>query len=186
MSATFDADLWLRVPQRQHDICGLGSPVVLASSPLQRGIVCGIGAEEYDDAGERVFVAWTTCSSGTAQDPHVGPPLPALWLALDLAEMVARNRAASWLALRHGIPSGTTAPTWDMGEAAWRLAGDERTCLFVAELSRDEEATLRWLGGLAKRVPALATLNPADPRRLADGSRWVDARALVLACEAVP
>jgi hypothetical protein len=35
-------------------------------------------------------------------------------------------------------------------------------------------------------VPALLTLNPHDAARLEDGSRWVDAAALVLVMRAVP
>lgn len=34
-------------------------------------------------------------------------------------------------------------------------------------------------------LPSLASLDPDDARRLPDGSRWVDARALVLCWEAV-
>lgn len=197
MSAKFDADLWLRVPRpdgRQREILAPGCTVVLASSPLQRGIVCGFDPDAVVENGyaEDVYVAWITVSSGRAQGPHVSSPLDANWLALDLAEVSGRNRAATWLAGgvwpagQTSLVSGCTAPTWSMGEAAWRLAKGKDTCLFLAELSRGDEATLQWLGGAAKRVPAFALLNRADPRRLADGSRWVDARALVLACEAIP
>jgi hypothetical protein len=37
----------------------------------------------------------------------------------------------------------------------------------------------------AQDVPTLSTLDPTDDARLTDGSRWVDARALVLVAQHV-
>lgn len=76
---------------------------------------------------------------------------------------------------------GCTAPLWRRQEGAWLLAVSGRR-------GHTFSANPRWSlggdGGRRHRVPALAALDPADPRTLPDGSRWVDAAALALVCRA--
>mgnify|MGYP003559035193 CR=1 FL=1 len=102
-------------------------------------------------------------------------PCDATRLHLDLTDPTGRAHAAWWLVRSHHPQGGT---------ALWRVA----------------DAGLRWWrlswvstgwggndGGLGSEVyapldvPALDHLNP-DDTRLPDGSRWVDAEALRLAC----
>jgi hypothetical protein len=106
-------------------------------------------------------------------------------LALDLSDPTGRAHAAWWLADQPGNESVVSrrreSPRWmccpgasnDPGDRLWHLTG------YGCAPYRDA------FGGEHDPrvvVPALAALNPNDPRLLPDGSRWVDAEALRLVC----
>jgi hypothetical protein len=104
--------------------------------------------------------------------------------ALDLSDPTGRAHAAWWLAdqpdnelvvCRRRVP-----PRWTCGPGAndshgdrlWHLTG--YGCAPYRDAFEGDDPRVV--------VPALAALNPNDPRLLPDGSRWVDAEALRLVC----
>ena len=90
-------------------------------------------------------------------------------LDLDLTDTTGRNHAARWLGSKRGQPDGMAA---DLR----RNHGSASVVLVVWAPGWQSAA---WN---SVEVPALADLDPADDRRLPDGSRWVDAEALRLVC----
>lgn len=89
-------------------------------------------------------------------------------LHLDLEDETGRAHAAWWLAEQVAIES--PGPWMHCHSGRWGFRGDSK------RWSRRVTCT----NGVA--VPALADLDPNNPRLLPDGSRWVDAEALRLAC----
>jgi hypothetical protein len=106
-------------------------------------------------------------------------------LALDLSDPTGRAHAAWWLADEPGNESVVSrrreSPRWmccpgasnDPGDRLWHLTG--YGCAPYRDAFEGEHDP-------RVVVPALAALNPNDPRLLPDGSRWVDAEALRLVC----
>jgi hypothetical protein len=129
----------------------------------------------------------TVCLSGVRDVRWVDVPggeLPIDALALDLSDPTGRAHAAWWLAdqpdnelvvCRRRVP-----PRWTCGPGAndshgdrlWHLTG--YGCAPYRDAFEGDDPRVV--------VPALAALNPNDPRLLPDGSRWVDAEALRLVC----
>lgn len=92
--------------------------------------------------------------------------------AVSAADSSTADRLARWLAARVGLEVGCTAPRWFLGEGAWAVLTDDHG---FARRWRGND--INALGGL---VPAMVDLSPRDPRRLPDGSRYVDRLALAL------
>ena len=128
---------------------------------------CGIMLDPADPVNPAVFervgnAVWS------AQDLRDAPGL-----ALDLASAPGRAHAAWWLAGKvHSIGTEFKQDSAMSGGKFWMMGG-------VAFHSLNG---IMWRCLDAIRVPALATLDPNDPRLLPDGSRWVDAEALRLVC----
>ncbi len=107
-------------------------------------------------------------------------------MALDLSEVEGRNRAVAWLAAQHNADPTpyrrATGPRWRCSPV---------TGTWVLSWSPAEEIGFRaspWPNGHDPSfplivVPELATIDTQGlDRLLPDGSRWEDARALVLCC----
>ena len=115
--------------------------------------------------------------------------LPSGWaytrlLDLDLTDATGRAHAAWWLG---GV--GASLHLACDGHRRWELHGGERPRESACRAWEGIGPDARRLRGVppeygwdAEDVPALATLDPADPRLLPDGSRWVDAEALRRVC----
>lgn len=118
-------------------------------------------------------------------------------LALDLTDATGRAHAAWWLAsqVRHVTPSLLDPGEGTRWHRSWRgywelhcqRADEHKRWQEVAFLrSEGDDDTSDRIGGphstWCRHVPALATLDPSNPRLLPDGSRWVDAEALRLVC----
>jgi hypothetical protein len=103
-------------------------------------------------------------------------------LSLDLSLPECRDRVARVLARVVGLECESTAPAWALTVMRrdrvphWLLGRATGPYVIFAHI-RNEPA---WLG-----VPSLSTLDPSDPTLLPDGSRVVDARALLLVAEHV-
>ncbi len=106
-------------------------------------------------------------------------------LALDLTDPTGRAHAAWWLANQPGNESVVSrrreSPRWTCCPGASNDPGDRLWHLTSYGCAPYRDA---FEGEHDPRVvvPALAALNPDDPRLLPDGSRWVDAEALRLVC----
>ena len=111
-------------------------------------------------------------------------------LALDLTDATGRAHAAWWLA---GALYPECPPS-DGAAVAWQLfPGQQPSCgwwlRYCARGDSSGSTTVsptfsgRWNPRMwSQHIPALAPLDPDDPRLLPDGSRWVDAEALRLVC----
>jgi hypothetical protein len=119
------------------------------------------------------------CDTLTAVAGHGAFWWPGANLSLDLTDATGRAHAAWWLADRrlHRLDDegrvkdvlwGPDEP--DHHGPRWMLTGFEYSITFGVAWQKKHEYN----------VPALAALDPADPRLLPDGSRWVDAEALRL------
>lgn len=84
-------------------------------------------------------------------------------LDLALRHAASRDRAARWL-VRHG-----NSNFLNRGPGLYAS---------VSGVSFSTVPIYRAVFSAGQGVPALATLDPHDPRLLGDGSRWVDAEAL--------
>lgn len=96
---------------------------------------------------------------------------------VSLVESATADRVARWLAARVGLEVGCTAPEW-----RWR-AGVRAWGLIAAFSGRYFVETRRQVWGRDDVVvPTLdvADLDPADTRKLSDGSRFVDRLALAI------
>jgi hypothetical protein len=110
-------------------------------------------------------------------------------IALDLSLPEVRDRVARVLARVVGLECGSTAPGWstegnDYFDPEWCLAHPvwtHRTRYFIPA----KEWGRLYHHDRAIIVPSLSTLDPSNPASLPDGSRWVDARALVLVAQHV-
>jgi hypothetical protein len=91
-------------------------------------------------------------------------------ILLDLTDAATRDRLVRWLAACLGHTTGCTAPHWGRHRDTWAL---DRT-LFRREDRFDDDPRDPY-------VPALWAIDITDDRRLPDGSRYVDALALVVA-----
>ena len=105
-------------------------------------------------------------------------------VAMDLTDATGRAHAAWWLG---GV--GASLHLACDGHRRWELHGGERpreSALRAWEGIGPDARRLRGVppeyGWDAEDVPALATLDPTDPRLLPDGSRRVDAEALRRVC----
>lgn len=119
-----------------------------------------------------------------ASSPCLGVEDSSGNFALDLTDATGRAHAAWWLG---GV--GASFHLACDGHRRWELHGGERpreSALRAWEGIGPDARRLRGVppeyGWDAEDVPALATLDPADPRLLPDGSRWVDAEALRRVC----
>jgi hypothetical protein len=102
---------------------------------------------------------------------------PAEHLLLDLSDATGRAHAEWWLAGRAlmlgSYAAAQTRWVHERGEREWSIdAPDDDACLTYSPYAADRDV----------RVPALADLDPDDPRLMPDGSRWVDAEALRRVC----
>ena len=147
------------------DIEGLlrrGSPGVDTASG-QRGVIWDASDSSasmltVDFHGDSHLLHYPSCAGGMEM------------LALDLTDATGRAHAAWWL----GSNAMGGGGTWFMWHAA----------LFW-ELRCSDGRSRSWTGRTGWKscyIPALAPLDPEDPRLLKDGSRWVDAEALRLVC----
>lgn len=98
---------------------------------------------------------------------------------LSTADERTRDALARWLAERVGMSPASTAPAWHIGDPAPRT-WDLRWWYteFVTFHATRPSSYRGTKVSNEHEVPALGDLNAADPRRLPDGSRWVDAAAL--------
>lgn len=101
----------------------------------------------------------------------------ASMVALDLTDPTGRAHAAWWLM---GLTHGHMLP---VRRARCSIYG-VKTAIILAGSPQDAGwGSDRILGHpVGTVVPALADLDPDDPRLLPGGSRWVDAEALRLVC----
>ena len=105
---------------------------------------------------------------------------------LDLTDATGRAHAAWWLALREVPPSHHLDPaavSWSRAPAQASFGWAMRW--LARALAGDGSLTGSWWTGSKVSLVSshlLADLDPADDRRLPDGSRWVDAEALRLVC----
>lgn len=164
------------------DIEGLlrrGSPVVaLGEEPDADPTVAKF--TEYNGFPGAVLGGWCL-----EQDTHY-----LCDLALDLEDATGRAHAAWWLAERVGLDGrpydGDDAPV-PVALSAWWLCAWPRS-YYVRVPRWDENRRFDHLFSPDSHigsegwthVPALAHLDPTDPRLLPDGSRLVDAEALRL------
>lgn len=141
------------------------SPVVTTQAALgvpvgTRTVVCADVRTEPGPAYARVLI------------DNSGPGLGLSMLALDLTDATGRAHAAWWLGYMRGLGEALCTRTQlEHDGEGWSIEVDGS----------------RWSWGpygdeFMTHVPALAGLDPSDPRLLEDGSRWVDAEALRLVC----
>jgi hypothetical protein len=153
-----------------------------------------------DLAGQPCLVTWAHDVRAWVVRLHPHDPdgelTPAGSLSLDLSQRAGRARAAKWLAERYKLAcsprDACSTPRWRADFKAWTLSWREN----VESTQTSFAADIRgFIPGRVHEVPALAELpddypwtpdNDAKTRLLADGSCWIDARALVLCCEAAP
>lgn len=136
------------------------------------GLVCGVMTD-------RAIIAWDCCEQWDRVE-FAG-------LALDLFDATGRAHLAWWIAhniqrhpLRSEVPDAAEAPM--VGSYTLRWDG----AFIISGRVGNTPRLWRWVGrretvtavGDLPVVPALATLDPNDPRTLPDGSRLVDALAL--------
>ena len=106
-------------------------------------------------------------------DDDEPPSFHVDWLSLDLTDATGRFHLRKWIGEQVrsiGIEWGCCSVAIGGDGVYWMLGGVAFHCL--------DGITFRCLD--AKRVPALATIDPNDDRRLPDGSKVVDALALRL------
>jgi len=144
-----------------------GSPVLVApeAATPRRGVVVDFA---HKPAGAMALDDYLVAR---------GAKMPRNWMAsnllLDLTDATGRTHAAWWLEGQvNSIGSDIKRQHSTGGRAFWMMGGVAFHCL--------DDIMWRCLDAI--RVPALATLDPNDPRLLPDGSRWVDAEALRLVC----
>ena len=165
----------LTIPNPPQGMLRRGSPVV---------------ATYYGDPGVYVFLDPESAGSGLVHLYHLGRIVAHpedCSVALDLTDATGRAHAAWWVARfmavdvdqpdPYGVLFGMTEKA-TRTEGVWSVWGRHHGARFVP-----------WLDGMGQCgtsagtvVPALANLDPNDPRTLPDGSRWVDAEALRLVC----
>ena len=148
-------------------IDGLVLPCSPVISPAGRAIFLHREAVDYSDKGPRDLV-WVRRDDGTMFVRDYSPGL----VALDLAKATGRAHA-SWYLIdtlnsqhRRQIPRHRTLHRDDR-KGVWRIGKDGVAC-----------ATMWWFEG----DDFLSMLDPADPKTLPDGSKWVNAEALRLIC----
>lgn len=99
-------------------------------------------------------------------------------LDLDLTNATGRAHAAWWLAAQYGKTFIKCRAIWYPGMRRhsddWTLTDGNCSLRYSTDSGRATSAD--------ELVPSLAGLSSFDPRRLPDGSRWVNAEALRLAC----
>lgn len=100
---------------------------------------------------------------------------------IDLADSATRDRVVRWVAGRLGLTLGSsTAPEWFGRRGAWELnpgtGSPDIEVVFVRPVGS-------YSGAYGPIVPTLAELDCDDDARLPDGSRAVDARALLLVAQ---
>lgn len=141
-------------------------------------------------------VSYRTISTGTRGKMAglVGtPPAPLRHCAVDLTDATGRAHVAWALAVHlarcpidfalvswryNSMPCNRGEYAWDLSwelrRARWSDGGhvsEERYGLYLVPQPLEEAES-------QKVIPALAGLDPCDPTRLPDDSRWVDAEAL--------
>lgn len=139
-------------------------------------------------------VSYRTISTGTRgkMASLVGtPPAPLGHCAVDLTDATGRAHVAWALAVHLARrPIDFALVSWRYnslpcarGEYAWDLSWELRRRRWDRHVSELRHA--RSIGpqpldeaGPHEVIPALVGLDPCDPARLPDGSRWVDAEAL--------
>jgi len=138
-----------------------------------RGVVCRRLAD--DSAGAR-WLCWFATSRISL---GVYGPMP-----LDLTDATGRAHAAWWLAGQCGKGEPYRDGWWYVAGFQWhqpyRTWSDRRRvrmftignlCAWADRVDPNDDGWMR-------AIPALADLDPDDPRTLPDGSRWVAAEAL--------
>ncbi len=154
------------------DIPGLlrrGSPVVLATRTYggsvfldgARGVVCSDGGR----VGTETLGGSPVLVSTSPRD-----------LALDLTDATGRAHAAWWAM---GLDYGHIRPLRHIGSP---VASARAVALYGSPQDAGWASSSVSGHPVGTIVPALAGLDPDDPRILPDGSRWVDAEALRLVC----
>ena len=152
-----------------------GSPVFYRDEESSWTVLC-IDGDEVCAApvGEVPLGLWGMCDDFT----------------LDLTDATGRAHAAWWLA---GALYPECPPT-DGAAVAWQLFPGQQPSSgwwlrYCARGDSSGSTTVsptfsgRWNPRMwSQHIPALAPLDPDDPRLLPDGSRWVDAEALRLVC----
>lgn len=141
-------------------------------------------------------VSYRTISTGTrgSMAGLVGtPPAPLGHCAVDLTDATGRAHVAWALAVHLARrPIDFALVSWrynsmpcDRGQYAWDLSWELRRARWATSGHVHEMRHARSIGpqpldeaGPQEVIPALVGLDPCDPARLPDGSRWVDAEAL--------
>lgn len=122
------------------------------------GLVCGVMTG-------RAIIAWDCCEQWDRVN-FAG-------LALDLTDATGRAHLAWWIHEHHCAWWETAS-----GVCPGSLVASHSLRIYaVGAHYPDSPDTYSWT---ERDIPALATLDPNDPRRLPDGSRLVDALALSL------
>lgn len=145
--------------------------------------------------------AGTALVADVAMRATIGrPPGVGGWtcdgLLLDLGDATGRAHAARWLYEGHALNPHRGVSVWWIGRDTSTYRSAPRDLRISSPPSwveggdgpgNDDSLTF-WAEGRAPgigrpvQVPALASLDPNDPRLLDDGSRRVDAEALRLVC----
>ncbi len=144
----------------------------------------GLWVRDTNPAGYRRLVVETDDGEAPSRaivlerTDRVPEPVERGELLLDLADASTRDRVARLVAERLGKAIDSTAPLWYQYSESWELYTweSEKDVIFVRPVGTYSRA-------YGPIVPALAEVDPADERTLPDGSRWADARALLLVAQ---
>lgn len=142
---------------------------LLGDDEEEAWVVVGDGSTR----GVKYAILW----SGSTRDV----PLSDVWVST--ADARTRDALARWVAGRVGMSPASTAPAWHVGDPApgtWNLRWWYTE--FVTFHAPRPSSYRGTKVSSEHEVSALGGLDSADPRRLPDGSRWVDAAALAAVC----
>jgi hypothetical protein len=146
------------------DIPGLlrrGSPVVRTTD---EGTRFGVVVDADPAFARSVVVTWEATPRHDAESDF----LPRASMSLDLTDEAGADRAARWLVERTGphVRVRVTAPRWEcIGERRYSL--DRRVFfhpLFGDDPTDPDPQGPVTLSGPTHHVPALASIDPSDPR----------------------
>lgn len=147
-----------------------GSPVIYQPRPrYQTSCLWRPGAEVVVlTTWRRGEAMWVDVADAGGTESH-----PVICVALDLTDATGRAHAGLWLA--HTLCPEIPEVVWaGLGVSTWTSWDVPRFNLTTVTREGRERRSVAQLGA--------DDLNPDDPRRLPDGSRWVDAEALRLVC----
>lgn len=145
-----------------------GSPVFWRDEETPY-VVCWVGPwPDSDSVEDGAIVLAAPCSI-----PTLGIEDNFTNFSLDLTDPTGRAHAAWWLMSCRGWRRPFQIPGWE-----FRSTTDGVGFWFDRHVYCDVRPFLIAGSWIYVVVPSLADLDPADPRTLPDGSRWVDAEAL--------
>lgn len=168
-----------------HVVCGVWSD----SASLDHATWCdGFAVSQHDADG----VHTVHVPAGPTMKPVVREPLTDIQLAL--AHATSRLHALQWAATKLGMEQAVVGAgaLWlscttgvrgaSLGWGRWTLHAERSWGASAGFVTFCAPGTNAGSRDPRPVVPALADLDPTDDRRLPDGSRWVDAMALMHIC----